>query len=85
MTGFSELRKPTTIQRINSLIPALILAVLGWMALQVVDIPVIKHSLASMQKELKDHNDASKALSGRNSADHHRARGMTPCDGCHDK
>lgn len=85
MSDTPERRKPTTFQRINALIPAIILAILGWMALQVVDIPVIKHSLAQMQKDLKDHNEASKTLSIRNANDHHRARGMTPCNGCHEK
>lgn len=87
-----ERKNPKWWQKVNALIPAIILAVLGWMALQIVEIPGIKASVsitnatvAALRQDLADHNEQSVSLAKRNSIDHHRASGMTPCNGCHCK
>lgn len=85
----NERRKLNPLQILHALAPAAVLALLSWIALQVVDIkadiPAIKVTVAQIRQDLLDHNMESKALALRNSVDHHRSIGMVPCNGCHAK
>jgi len=93
-------RKPKWYQIVlQGLLPALILAIVTWMASTMsqtkLDLGVyraetnekfntIKISIDGIRSDLAEHNEASIKLSARNALDHHRAA-MTPCNRCHIK
>ena len=81
-----ERRTPTLIQLINSVTPMLVLALLSWIALQIVDvkidIPAIKRDVAAIRADLSTHDVRGKEDALRISILHHRT-GIEPCSGCH--
>lgn len=101
MTGSNqERRKPKWYQvLLQGLVPALILAIVTWIAATVADtkVQIAEHRVATagnfaminveireIRNDLIEHNKDSKNAAVRNSLDHHRGA-MTPCNRCHSK
>jgi hypothetical protein len=82
----SKRRTPAWYIVVQGVIPALVLGVLSWIALQIVDIktdiPVIKLTVSNIQDDLVRHHKDTKALSDRSSLLHHRNT-VRNCAGCH--